>query len=153
MSGLISSIRLPDGTPVEAEAGTRSEADAIIAKALMAYETLSDNKGIRLLVRTFGIDREERQQLDAVITLADGRILTLHVDMTEALQDSEHLEAIALENSIDTAKPEPDPEPEPEPDPEPEDPPRPPHRPDPVDVSGSISAWTPVSGGNVDAEL
>ena len=73
--------------------------------------------------------------------------------MTEALQDSEHLEAIALENSIDTAKPEPDPEPEPEPDPEPEDPPRPPHRPDPVDVSGSISAWTPVSGGNVDAEL
>ena len=147
LSGLISSIHLPDGTPVEAE--------ALIAKALMAYEVLPDNEGIRLLVRTFGINREEKQQLDAVITLADGRVLTLHVDMTEALRKSEHLEAIALENSIDTAKPEPEPEPEPEPDPEPEDPPRPPHRPDPdpVDVSGSISAWTPVNGGNVDAEL
>ncbi len=165
LSGLIFSIRLPDGTPVKTEAGTRSEADAIIAKALMAYETLSDNKGIRLLVRTFGIDREERQQLDAVITLADGRVLELHVDMTEALRKSEHLEAIALENSIDTAKPEPEPEPEPEPDPEPEpepepdpepeDPPRPPHRPDPdpIDVSSTISGWKPGngSGGSGDA--
>ena len=139
LSGLISSIRLPDGTPVETE--------ATIAKALMAYEVLPDDEGIRLLVHTFGIDREERQQLDVIITLADGRVLELHVDMTEDLRDYEHLETIALENSIDTAKPEP------EPDPEPEDPPRPPHRPDPVDVSGSISAWTPVSGGNVDAEL
>ena len=163
LSGLISSIHLPDGTPVEAEAGTRSEADAIIAKALMAYETLPDNKGIRLLVRTFGINREEKQQLDAVITLADGRVLELHVDMTEALRKSEHLEAIALENSIDTAKPEPEPEPEPdpepepepEPDPEPEDPPRPPHRPDPdpIDVSSTISGWKPGngSGGSGDA--
>ena len=149
LSGLISSIHLPDGTPVKTETGTRSEADATIIKALMAYEILPDNEGIRLLVRTFGIDREERQQLDAVITLADGRVLELHVDMTEDLRGYEHLETIALENSIDTAKPEPEPEPEPE------DPPRPPHRPDPdpVDVSGSISAWTPVSGGNVDAEL
>ena len=139
LSGLISSIRLPDGTPVEAGAGTRSEADAIIAKALMAYETLPDNKGIRLLVRTFGIDREERQQLDAVITLADGRVLELHVDMTEALRKSEHLEAIALENSIDTAKP----------DPEPEDPPRPPHRPQtPVDVTATIEDWAPGNGEN-----
>ena len=145
LSGLISSIHLPDGTPVKTEAGTRSEADAIIAKALMAYETLPDNKGIRLLVRTFGIDREERQQLDAVITLADGRVLTLHVDMTEALRDSEHLEAIALENSIDTAKPEP----EPEPDPEPEDPPRPPHRlQTPVDVTATIEDWAPGNGEN-----
>ena len=155
LSGLISSIRLPDGTPVEAEAGTRSEADAIIAKALMAYETLPDNKGIRLLVRTFGIDREERQQLDAVITLADGRVLELHVDMTEDLRGYEHLETIALENSIDTAKPEPEPEPEPE------DPPRPPHRPKvpidvsgkvPIDVSGTINDWKVVNGETVEAK-
>ena len=147
LSGLISSIHLPDGTPVEAEAGTRSEADAIIAKALMAYETLPDNKGIRLLVRTFGINREERQQLDAVITLADGRVLTLHVDMTEDLRDYEHLETIALENSIDTAKPEPEPEPEPE------DPPRPPHRPKvPIDVSGTINDWKVVNGESVEAK-
>ena len=147
LSGLISSIRLRDGTPVKTEAGTRSEADAIIAKALMAYEVLPDNEGIRLLVRTFGIDREERQQLDAVITLADGRVLELHVDMTEALRDSEHLEAIALENSIDTAKPEP------EPDPEPEDPPRPPHRPKvPIDVSGTINDWKEVNGESVEAK-
>ena len=145
LSGLISSIHLPDGTPVEAEAGTRSEADAIIAKALMAYETLPDNKGIRLLVRTFGINREERQQLDAVITLADGRVLTLHVDMTEDLRDYEHLETIALENSIDTAKPEPEPEPEPE------DPPRPPHRPKvPIDVSATISNWETIEEDNID---
>ena len=147
LSGLISSIHLPDGTPVEAEAGTRSEADATVSKALMAYETLSDNKGIRLLVRTFGIDREERQQLDAVITLADGRVLELHVDMTEALRKSEHLEAIALENSIDTAKPEPEPEPEPE------DPPRPPHRPKvPIDVSDTINDWKVVNGESVEAK-
>ena len=145
LSGLISSIHLPDGTPVETEAGTRSEADATIAKALMAYETLPDNKGIRLLVRTFGIDREERQQLDVIITLADGRVLELHVDMTEALRKSEHLEAIALENSIDTAKPEPEPEPEPE------DPPRPPHRPKvPIDVSATISDWETIEEDNID---
>ena len=156
LSGLISSIRLPDGTPVEAEAGTRSEANAIIAKALMAYETLPDNKGIRLLVRTFGIDREERQQLDVVITLADGRVLTLHVDMTEALRNFGHLEPIALENSIDTAKPdpepEPDPEPTPEPDPEPEEPPyRPPHRPKvPIDVSATIGNWETIEEDNID---
>ena len=126
----------------------------------MAYEILPDNDGIRLLVRTFGIDREERQQLDVIITLADGRVLTLHVDMTEALWDFGHLAPIALENSIDTAKPdpepepEPDPEPTPDPDPEPEDPPyRPPHRPKvPVDVSGSISDWKEVNGESVEAK-
>ena len=46
LSGLISSIHLPDGTPVETEAGTRSEADATSSKALMAYEILPDNDGI-----------------------------------------------------------------------------------------------------------
>ena len=156
LSGLISSIRLPDGTPVEAEAGTRSEADATSSKALMAYEILPDNDGIRLLVRTFGIDREERQQLDVIITLADGRVLELHVDMTEALRNFGHLAPIALENSIDTAKPdpepEPDPEPTPEPDPEPEDPPyRPPHRPKvPIDVSATISNWETIEEDNID---
>ena len=145
LSGLISSIHLPDGTPVETEAGTRSEADATSSKALMAYEILPDNDGIRLLVRTFGIDREERQQLDVIITLADGRVLELHVDMTEALRKSEHLEAIALENSIDTAKPDPEPEPEPE------DPPRPPHRPKvPIDVSATISNWETIEEDNID---
>ena len=147
LSGLISSIHLPDGTPVKTETGTRSEADATIIKALMAYEILPDNEGIRLLVRTFGIDREERQQLDAVITLADGRVLELHVDMTEDLRGYEHLETIALENSIDTAKPEPEPEPEPE------DPPRPPHRPKvPIDVSGTINDWKVVNGESVEAK-
>ena len=122
----------------------------------MAYEILPDNDGIRLLVRTFGIDREERQQLDVIITLADSRVLTLHVDMTEALRDFGHLEPIALENSIDTAKPdpepEPDPEPTPEPDPEPEDPPyRPPHRPKvPIDVSATISNWETIEEDNID---
>ena len=148
LSGLISSIHLPDGTPVETEAGTRSEADATSSKALMAYEILPDNDGIRLLVRTFGIDREERQQLDVIITLADSRVLTLHVDMTEALRDFGHLEPIALENSIDTAKPDPEPEPEPEP----EDPPyRPPHRPNtPADATGTIDNWVIVEEDNID---
>lgn len=156
LSGLISSIHLPDGTPVETEAGTRSEADATSSKALMAYEILPDNDGIRLLVRTFGIDREERQQLDVIITLADGRVLTLHVDMTEALRDFGHLAPIALENSINTAKPDPEPEPEPEPtpdpEPEPEDPPyRPPHRPKvPIDVSATISNWETIEEDNID---
>ena len=156
LSGLISSIHLPDGTPVETEVGTRSEADATSSKALMAYEILPDNDGIRLLVRTFGIDREERQQLDVIITLADGRVLELHVDMTEALRDFGHLEPIALENSIDTAKPdpepEPDPEPTPDPEPEPEEPPyRPPHRPKvPIDVSATISNWETIEEDNID---
>ena len=78
--------------------------------------------------------------------------------MTEALRDFGHLEPIALENSIDTAKPdpepEPDPEPTPEPDPEPEEPPyRPPHRPKvPIDVSGTINDWKVVNGGSVEAK-
>ena len=180
LTGLISSIHLPDGTPT----GDNVLRSATGSTAQMAYEALPEDKGIRLLLRTFGIVREAQQLLKVTITLADGRVLTFESDLTGLLDDFAHLAPIALENKLDTAKPEeptPDPEPEPEPepeptpdpeepeptpepDPEPEDPPyRPPHPdsdPDPepepnnpIDISGTINDWIVVDNNNVDAIL
>ena len=165
LTGLISSIHLPDGTPT----GDNTLRSTSGSTARMAYEALPEDKGIRLLLRTFGIVREAQQLLKVTITLADGRVLTFESDLTGLLDDFAHLAPIALENKLDTAKPEPEPEPEPEPtpepepeptpepEPEPEDPPyRPPHpEPDPdvsADASGTIDDWTVVEGNPVEAK-
>ena len=162
LTGLISSIHLPDGTPTDNMPAGGSE-------ARMAYEALPEDKGIRLLLRTFGIVEEAQQLLKVTITLADGRVLTFESDLTELLDDFAHLEPVALANKLDTAKPEepdpepepepePTPDPEPEPEPEPEDPPYhpvwPPYEPDPepdapVDISGTIADWIVVDNDNV----
>ena len=168
LTGLISSIRLPDGTPT----GDNALRSTGGSTARMAYEALPEDKGIRLLLRTFGIVKEASQILKVTITLADGRVLTFESDLTGLLDDFAHLAPIALENKLDTAKPEepepepepeptpepePEPEPTPEPEPEPEDPPyRPPHpEPDPdvsADASGTIDNWTVVEGNPVEAK-
>ena len=168
LTGLISSIHLPDGTPT----GDNTLRSTGGSTARMAYEALPEDKGIRLLLRTFGIVKEASQILKVTITLADGRVLTFESDLTGLLDDFAHLAPIALENKLDTAKPEepepepepeptpepePEPEPTPEPEPEPEDPPyRPPHpEPDPdvsADASGTINNWTVVEGNPVEAK-
>ena len=130
LTGLIASIHLPDGTP----AGDNALRSTGGSTARMAYEALPKDKGIRLLLRTFGIVREAQQLLKVTITLADGRVLTFESDLTGLLDDFAHLEPIALENKLDTAKPEeptPDPEPEPEPEPEPTPDPEPEPTPEP----------------------
>ena len=166
LTGLIASIHLPDGTPT----GDNTLRSTGGSTARMAYEALPEDKGIRLLLRTFGIVKEASQILKVTITLADGRVLTFESDLTGLLDDFAHLAPIALENKLDTAKPEepepepepeptpePEPEPTPEPEPEPEDPPyRPPHpEPDPdvsADASGTIDDWTVVEGNPVEAK-
>ena len=130
LTGLIASIHLPDGTP----AGDNALRSTGGNTARMAYEALPEDKGIRLLLRTFGIVKEASQILKVTITLADGRVLTFESDLTGFLDDFAHLEPIALENKLDTAKPEeptPDPEPEPEPEPEPTPDPEPEPTPEP----------------------
>ena len=165
LTGLISSIHLPDGTPT----GDNTLRSTGGSTAQMAYEALPEDKGIRLLLRTFGIVKEASQILKVTITLADGRVLTFESDLTGLLDDFAHLAPIALENKLDTAKPEeptpdpepepepeptpePEPEPTPEPEPEPEDPPyRPPHRPNtPADATGTIDNWVIVEEDNID---
>ena len=161
LTGLISSIHLPDGTPT----GDNALRSTGGSTARMAYEALPEDKGIRLLLRTFGIVKEASQILKVTITLADGRVLTFESDLTGLLDDFAHLAPIALENKLDTAKPEepepepepeptpePEPEPTPEPEPEPEDPPyRPPHRPNtPADATGTIDNWVIVEEDNID---
>ena len=161
LTGLIASIHLPDGTPT----GDNALRSTGGSTARMAYEALPEDKGIRLLLRTFGIVREAQQLLKVTITLADGRVLTFESDLTGLLDDFAHLAPIALENKLDTAKPEepepepepeptpePEPEPTPEPEPEPEDPPyRPPHRPNtPADATGTIDNWVIVEEDNID---
>ena len=171
LTGLISSIHLPDGTPT----GDNVLRSATGSTAQMAYEALPEDKGIRLLLRTFGIVREAQQLLKVTITLADGRVLTFESDLTGLLDDFAHLAPIALENKLDTAKPEeptpdpepepepepeptpdPEPEPTPEPEPEPEEPPyRPPHQPDPdkpAQTIGSIQDWTVIIGDEIIAQ-
>ena len=166
LTGLIASIHLPDGTPT----GDNALRSTGGSTARMAYKALPEDKGIRLLLRTFGIVKEASQILKVTITLADGRVLTFESDLTGLLDDFAHLAPIALENKLDTAKPEepepepepeptpePEPEPTPEPEPEPEDPPyRPPHpEPDPdvsADASGTIDDWTVVEGNPVEAK-
>ena len=165
LTGLISSIHLPDGTPT----GDNTLRSTGGSTAQMAYETLPEDKGIRLLLRTFGIVKEASQILKVTITLADGRVLTFESDLTGLLDDFAHLEPIALENKLDTAKPEepepePEPEPTPEPEPEPEDPPYhpdwPSYNPDPepepqvpIDVSEDIEDWISVSESNTEANM
>ena len=173
LTGLISSIHLPDGTPT----GDNTLRSTGGSTARMAYEALPEDKGIRLLLRTFGIVKEASQILKVTITLADGRVLTFESDLTGLLDDFAHLEPIALENKLDTAKPEepepepepeptpePEPEPTPEPEPEPEDPPYnpdwPSYNPDPepepqvpIDVSEDIEDWISVSESNTEANM
>ena len=161
LTGLIASIHLPDGTPT----GDNTLRSTGGSTARMAYEALPEDKGIRLLLRTFGIVKEASQILKVTITLADGRVLMFESDLTGLLDDFAHLAPIALENKLDTAKPEepepepepeptpePEPEPTPEPEPEPEDPPyRPPHRPNtPADATGTIDNWVIVEEDNID---
>ena len=171
LTGLIASIHLPDGTPT----GDNVLRSATGSTAQMAYEALPEDKGIRLLLRTFGIVREAQQLLKVTIILADGRVLTFESDLTGLLDNFAHLAPIALENKLDTAKPEeptpdpepepepepeptpdPEPEPTPEPEPEPEDPPyRPPHQPDPdkpAQTIGSIQDWTVITGDEIIAQ-
>ncbi len=167
LTGLISSIHLPDGTPT----GDNSLRSTGGSTARMAYEALPEDKGIRLLLRTFGIVKEASQILKVTITLADGRVLTFESDLTGLLDDFAHLAPIALENKLDTAKPEepepepePTPEPTPVPEPEPEDPPYhpdwPSYNPDPepepqvpIDVSEDIEDWISVSESNTEANM
>ena len=158
LTGLIASIHLPDGTPT----GDNTLRSTSGSTARMAYEALPEDKGIRLLLRTFGIVKEASQILKVTITLADGRVLTFESDLTGLLDDFAHLEPIALENRLDTVKPEepeptpePEPEPTPEPESEPEDPPyRPPHPdpdPDPdvsADTESTITDWTQGGEGS-----
>ena len=171
LTGLIASIHLPDGTPT----GDNALRSTGGSTARMAYEALPEDKGIRLLLRTFGIVKEASQILKVTITLADGRVLTFESDLTGLLDDFAHLAPIALENKLDTAKPEeptpdpepepepepeptpdPEPEPTPEPEPEPEEPPyRPPHQPDPdkpAQTIGSIQDWTVIIGDEIIAQ-
>ena len=153
LSGLVSAIHLPDGTPI----GDNSLRSVDSGTASLYIEELPDNEGIVMYLRTFGTVPELHQMLKVSVTLADGRVLTFESDLTGKLNDFEHLAPIELENTLDTAKPEepepepePEPIPEPEPDPEPEWPPYypewPPYDPDsepqePVDVSSQIKDW------------
>ena len=115
LSGLVSAIHLPDGTPV----GDDSLRSADGGTASLHIEALPDNEGIVMYLRTFGIVPELHQMLNVTVTLADGE-------------------------PEPTPEPEPDPEPEwppyypewppyrPDPEPEPQE---------PVDVSSQIKDW------------
>lgn len=139
LSGLIAAIRLPDGEPVEVTPFRAADDDL----TAMACDTLAGGEGVRLRSRSFGITRDDRQWLEASITLADGRTLALRVDLSEALADFAHLAPVSLENTIDIPEPEPTPDPDPEPTPEPE--------PEPevvIDISSTITDWLPGGGGS-----
>lgn len=162
LSGLIPAIHLPDGEPV-AESTLRSDRGS---RAWFDIEVRPDGMGIVMRLRTFGILPELHQLLHVTITLADGRTLAFESDLTGKLDDLAHLSPIALENTLDTAKPEepeepeepdepdpePEPEPEPTPDPDPDWPPyRPPHDPEvPTETTGTISDWTTVEREEID---
>ena len=159
LSGLVSAIHLPDGAAVGDNALRSSDSGT----ASLYIEELPDGEGIVMRLRTFGIVPELHQMLNVSVTLADGRVLTFESDLTGKLDDFAHLEPIALENTLDTAKPEePEPEPEPEPTPEPEPEPEPewppyypewpPYDPEPdvpADTEGTITDWETVED-NID---
>ena len=145
LSGLIAAIRLPDGEPVEVTPFRAADDDL----TAMACDTLAGGEGVRLRSRSFGITRDDRQWLEASITLADGRTLALRVVVSEAQADFAHLAPVSLENTIDIPEPEPTPEPEPEPTPTPEPEPTPDPEPEEViDISSTITDWLPGGGGS-----
>ena len=135
LSGLVSAVSLPDGSPIGEE-----------AVASFAWEALDGNKGLVLRLRTLGIVREAGQIFEASIRLADGRTLSIRSDISDYLVDLESLEPIHLENTINTERPSPEPDPSPDPDYPVDDP----------DVesgfTATIEGWTVVDGGDLPAE-